>query len=136
VVVEVHEQEGQFTDEVDPPEFGVELDTVEGNDCSAPVDNVAQVQVAVALADEPRRLAPGDGPFQAFGRSRAPPLQVRQPVAQWRCVVEGIQVRPDLGKILFDRLPHGGNGTVVSVVGCDVCSRLESRQHGRRPVHM
>src|SRR6185369_14403726 len=88
---------GDFAHDVDPPHRIVEFDAVD--DCDFPVDtsDVAEMQVAVALADEPATLSldqcSANGCVLALGPSRQG-LELRD--------LGGIrQKRAELGEVLW-----------------------------------
>src|SRR5262245_47083325 len=51
-VAEIHEQEGEIIENVDGCEGGVELDRVEQNGPAIDLDNITQVEIAMAVADK------------------------------------------------------------------------------------
>jgi len=51
-VVEVHDHEGYFTDDVDPAQVVVELDAIKCDGFVVHQHNVAQVQVAMTFANK------------------------------------------------------------------------------------
>jgi hypothetical protein len=75
VTEQVHRHERQIADHVDPAEVVVELDAVEDSGLAFDLRHVAQVQVAVALADPAVAVALHEHRLEGGARSGLPGLQ-------------------------------------------------------------
>ena len=107
MAAQVHEQEGQIVDDVDPAQFVVELDTVKDRNLVVVAQQqIAQMQITVAFADPAAGLAFGQAWPQAFGRCQGPVFQGMQLFAPGRIS----QPRSDVGKVVQHGLAHPFRG--------------------------
>ena len=72
---EIHRHEGNFVDDIDPAQFRVELDAVEDHRLPADQRNVPQMQIAMAFAHPPIKLASSDQVREIRAAIAAPRLE-------------------------------------------------------------
>src|SRR6185369_8389357 len=105
-LLEVHDQEGDFAEDIDPAQLGGKLDAVE--DMQFPIDpgDVAEMQVAVAFADPAGARAADKQSVQLAETLAAPAFQLVEAAGMAGVGEQGTE----LVEILGHRCPDGLRG--------------------------